>query len=125
MNKSSRNNVFEDKTASEMTMTRNTLRTIIGAAAFTAMLTGSALAQFPTPSISIQNDKQKSPDEIEHDKAIDRAYQSATKKIPDRNAVNDPWADVRPTPPAAPPKKKQVLSQNKKQQESQAKKPGE
>ena len=117
--------MLEQKAASELNMSRNMLRTIIGAAAISAMLAGSALAQMPMPSISLQNDKQKSPDEIEHEKAVDRAYQSATKKIPDRSAVNDPWADVRPAPPAAPPKKKQELSQNKKQQESQAKKPAE
>jgi hypothetical protein len=90
---------------------------LICAAAVTAAPAGPAFAQFPTPSFSLQNDKQKTPDEIEHDKAIDRAYQSATKKIPDKSTVNDPWADVRPAPAVVPPKKKQQVSQDKKHAE--------
>jgi hypothetical protein len=93
---------------------QRTLLRLICAVAVTAALAGPAFAQFPAPSFSLQNDKQKSPDEIEHDKAIDRAYQSATKKIPDKSTANDPWADVRPAPAPAPPKKKQQVSQDKK-----------
>jgi hypothetical protein len=107
----------DDETVSVMAIAQRTQRTwlrLICAAAVTAMLAGPASAQFPTPTFSLQNDKQKTPDEIEHDKAIDRAYQSATKKIPDKSTANDPWADVRPAPAAVPPKKKQQVSQDKK-----------
>jgi len=97
----------------------------MGAAVFTAALTGTAFAQLPMPSINLEQEKRRSPEEIEKDRQIDKAYQSATKKIPDQNVSNDPWAGVRPTPPAAPEKKKQRVSQNKKQQESQNKKPAE
>jgi len=34
-------------------------------------------------------------EEIDRQKAIDDAYKSASKKIPDKK-VNDPWATVRP-----------------------------
>ncbi len=102
------------------------LRAMLGAAAVSIVLTGSAAAQMPMPKFSLQNDKQKTPEEIEHDKAIDKAYRSATQKIPDQTNANDPWATVRPAPSAAGPKKKSELSRTKKQQLSEgAKKPGE
>ncbi len=107
----------DEEAMSVMTILHKTLPRLICAAAVTAVLAGSASAQFPTPSFSLQKDKQKTPDEIERDKTIDRAYQSATKKIPDKGTANDPWADVRPAPPAAPPKKKQQVSQDKKHAE--------
>ncbi len=98
-----------------MRTVQKTLLRIAAAAAVTAVLAGSAAAQFPMPTFSLQNDKQKTPQQVEHDQAVDRAYRSATKKIPSQNAANDPWAGVRsaPTPPPHPEKKKQ-LSQNKK-----------
>lgn len=110
----------------ETAMGRNVLRKVICAAAFIAALTGTASAQFPMPSVNLEQEKHRSPEEIAHDKAIDKAYQSATKKIPDQTNVNDPWATVRPAPPAALAKKKQELSRAKKQELSEgAKKPGE
>lgn len=108
-----------------MRIVQKSLLRIAAAAAAGAMLAGTAAAQFPTPSFSLQNDKAKTPQQIEQEQQIDRAYKSATRKIPDKNAANDPWADVRsaPTPPAEKQKK---LVPHKKQQLSQgAKKPGE
>jgi hypothetical protein len=102
-----------DKTVSVMAIVQRTLPRLIGAMAVTAMLSGSASAQF-NPSINLEQEKHRTPEEIQHDQAIDKAYQSVTKKIPDQNATNDPWADVRPAPQAAPEKKKQQVSQNKK-----------
>jgi hypothetical protein len=102
------------------------LRAMLAAAAVSLVLTGSAAAQLPMPQFSLQNDKHKTPEEIEHDKAIDQAYRSATKKIPDPTTTNDPWATVRPAAAAVPAKKKQELSRAKKQELSEgAKKPGE
>jgi hypothetical protein len=100
-----------------MDISRNMLRKLLGAAALSAALTGTAAAQLPMPSVSLQSEKHRSAEQIERDKAIDRAYQSATKKIPDQSAANDPWADVRPAPPVAPEKKKQQASQIKKHSE--------
>ncbi len=114
----------DDGTVSVMTIVQKTLVRIAGAMAVTAALAGSAAAQFPMPSINLEQEKHRTPQQIEHDQAIDRAYQSAAKKIPDKQMANDPWSGVRsaPTPPTGPAKK--TLS--KKQQLSQgAKKPGE
>ncbi len=84
------------------------LQKLIVALAIVALLTGAALAQFPAPSISLEQQKHRSAEQIEKDKEIDSAYRSATKKIPDQSVVNDPWADIRPGPTTA--------AQNKKQQ---------
>jgi hypothetical protein len=104
------------------------MRAMLGAAALSIVLTGSAVAQLPAPTFSLQQEKHKTQAEIEHDQAIDKAYRSATQKIPDRTTPNDPWATVRTAPaaPAMPPKKKLQAAQGKKQQLSEgAKKPGE
>jgi hypothetical protein len=103
-----------EDTVSVMDMNKNALRAFGCAIAFSVALTGVAFAQLPMPSINLEQEKHRTPEQIEHDKAIDQAYKSATQKIPDRNATNDPWATVRPAPPAPLEKKKQQLSQNKK-----------
>jgi hypothetical protein len=44
--------------------------------------------------------------EKKNDREIDRAYESTVKGRPDAERKNsDPWADVRPAPPAAAKKK--------------------
>lgn len=44
--------------------------------------------------------------EKKNDIDTDRAYQSAIKRVPDTEKKKpDPWADVRPSPPAAPKNK--------------------
>jgi hypothetical protein len=82
-------------------------RLILLTAALT-LLTTSAFAQMPMPSMSLQGDQKRplTPEELERRKQIDSDYKAATSKIPDRKA-NDPWATVRPTSPAPAPKKKQ------------------
>jgi hypothetical protein len=78
------------------------LRKIVLAGAFAVLLTGVAEAQMPMPGISLGNGpKQLTPDEQAKQKAIDEAYRAASKKIPDKNAPDDPWASVRPNPYAA------------------------
>ena len=69
-----------------------------------AVLTGTAAAQMPMPSMSLQGEPKRklTPEEQERQDALDKAYKSATNKIPDQK-LNDPWATVRPTP--APKKK--------------------
>ncbi len=117
----------DDGTVSVMTIVQKTLLRIAGAAAVTAVLVGSAAAQFPMPSVNLEQEKVRTPQEVERDQAIDRAYKSATKKIPDKESANDPWSGVRSASPAAGPAKKTLqASPNKKQQLSQgAKKHGE
>lgn len=109
----------DHETVSVMTIVQKTLLRIAAAAAMTAVLAGSAAAQFPMPSVNLEQEKHRTPDQIAHDQAVDRAYQAATKKIPDKQIANDPWSDVRSAPaPATPPqKKKQQMSQEKKHTE--------
>jgi hypothetical protein len=90
-----------------MVVMRNPLRALLPAAAIVALLagtpfTGRAAAQFPMPSVSLSPEQRKlTPEELEKQQAIDKAYRAANSKIPDKKAV-DPWGDVRSSPPAAP-----------------------
>ena len=70
-------------------------------------LTGVAFAQMPMPSLHLGADNKPppTPEEIEKQKALDDAYKSATKKVPDKK-VDDPWATVRTAPDS--PKDKQA-----------------
>ena len=106
-------------------MGRNILRKAVCAAALSAAMTGMASAQFPMPSVNLEQEKHRTPEQIQHDQAIDKAYQSATKKIPDQTTPNDPWATVRPAPSAPAPKKLQTAKDKKQQLSEGAKKPGE
>ena len=74
---------------------------------FLAMETASA--QMPQPGVHLNEDHGKQPrtkEQQEYDKALDRAYQDANKKIPEQRK-SDPWGNIRPAPPGAAPKNKQ------------------
>jgi hypothetical protein len=75
------------------------LRILIQAGAIIGLLIGTASAQF-APTFHLGEQRQMTPEEIEKQKAIDKAYNSANKKIPDKKTV-DPWGSVRPIPPTA------------------------
>jgi hypothetical protein len=61
-----------------------------------ALLAGPAIAQIGTGINLLDNDKKKTQEEIDRGHAIDDAYKSTMKKVPDqKKATNDPWADVR------------------------------
>ena len=84
------------------------LRKLIRAGAFVALWTGPAAAQVnqgPSQSnLSIPLNQKPPPTagEIERQKASDRAYDAAMKKIPDKKSSGDPWGDIRPaTSPTA------------------------
>jgi hypothetical protein len=82
------------------------LRKLIHTGAALALLTGTAYAQMPMPSLSLGKDKPPpTQEEIDRQKAIDNAYNNATKKIPDKKEAADPWGTVRPTQPSTPPAK--------------------
>jgi hypothetical protein len=86
--------------------TKGAVAKLAGAMVIAAIMTGTAAAQLPMPSISLGKDgPPRTPEEIEKQKQIDNAYKSATSKIPNQSGANDPWGDVRPTP-TTPPKKK-------------------
>ena len=73
-----------------------------------AVLTGPSLAQIGGINL-LDNDKKRTQEEIDRGQAIDDAYKSTMKKVPDqKKATNDPWADVRggsqPTTVQKPPR---------------------
>jgi hypothetical protein len=39
--------------------------------------------------------RPKTQEEVDYEKARDKAYQSAIKKMPDQNAKSDPWGNIR------------------------------
>jgi hypothetical protein len=62
----------------------------------------AASAQTGKPGLPGYTNSIRTDLEKKNDKEIDRAYQSAVKKtLSDTEKKNDPWADVRPAPPAA------------------------
>jgi len=73
-----------------------------------AILTmGAASAQMPKPGVTLKDDKpSRTKQQKEYDRAIDRAYQSKLKEIPEQKK-SDPRGDIRSTPPAAATKNKQ------------------
>ena len=80
------------------------LRITILATLIVILTMGAASAQAnkgvpgqPGYTNSLRTDAEKK----KNDREIDRAYQSTIKRLPDENKNSDPWADVRPGPPAA------------------------
>jgi hypothetical protein len=78
------------------------LRITIYATLIVIVIMGAASAQtdkqqgLPGYSNAVRTDAEK-----KNDREIDRAYQSTIKERPDAKKNSDPWADVRPAPPAA------------------------
>jgi hypothetical protein len=69
------------------------LMKIFRAAALLALLAGPAYGQMSNINI-VPDAKSRTPEEIERDKATDKAYRDSLRKIPDAR-VNDPWGNVR------------------------------
>jgi hypothetical protein len=87
---------------------------VFGVAAISALLVGMAGWTAPAqaqmgggsdgPHINLLNDApSKSPDEIEADKAKEKAYKESLRKIPEAKVSNDPWGGVRSDAPKAAP----------------------
>jgi hypothetical protein len=65
-----------------------------------------ALAQMPNMNL-IPDLPSKTPEQIEQDKQLQKAYRDSLRKIPDAKAANDPWGSVRSADaPAAAPRAK-------------------
>ena len=91
-----------------VSLTKDVLRKIVHAGAIIALLTGAASAQIKTPGINLAPDRQRTPEEIDKQKAIEDAYKSAIGKIPDKKTPVDPWGGVRSNPsPSSKPKQGQ------------------
>jgi hypothetical protein len=81
---------------------------IFRAAALIALLAGPAYAQ-ALPDINIIPEaRSKTPEEIEQDKANEKAYKDSLHKIPDIKASSDPWGSVRSTDAPKPAKTTQT-----------------
>ena len=78
------------------------LRITICATLIIVLMMGAASAQNDLQDIQGGQNSWSSKQEKKNDRDIDRAYQSTIKKLPDaEKKKSDPWADVRPPPPAA------------------------
>jgi hypothetical protein len=64
------------------------------------LMLGAASAQSDKQGVPGYTDPLRTDLEKKNDREIDRAYQSTVKGRPDAEK-SDPWADVRPAPPAA------------------------
>jgi hypothetical protein len=73
------------------------MRVICAAAAIIAMLAGPVCAQGKAPKTLEEMMGAKTPEQIEKEKAADRAYKDSLKKIPDAKAPADPWGNARAT----------------------------
>jgi hypothetical protein len=73
---------------------------LVCAGATILLITGAADAQSNDGQSSFGVPfKSKAPltqDQIEQQKATDKAYQDAVRKVPDKKSSADPWSDVRP-----------------------------
>ena len=75
------------------------------------LVASPGFAQVPAMGIPLNNDKQKTQDEIDRDKATEDAYKKTMKAIPNAKASNDPWGSIRSEdkkPAAAQPKTKKT-----------------
>ncbi len=68
-------------------------------AAAIMLLASPAVAQIPKLNL-MQDKPSKTQDELDAEKAQDKAYKDSLKKIPDQKAPSDPWGNVRTDAPA-------------------------
>jgi hypothetical protein len=67
------------------------------AAATIAMLAGPVYAQGKAPKTLEEMMDAKTPEQVEKERAADKAYKESLKKIPDAKAPADPWGNARGT----------------------------
>ena len=77
------------------------LRTTIYATLIVILTMGTASAQADKQGLPGYSNAARTDAEKKNDREIDRAYESTIKERPDAKQNSDPWADVRPAPPAA------------------------
>jgi hypothetical protein len=77
------------------------LRITIYTTLIVILMVGAASAQTDKQGLPGYSNAARTDAEKKNDRETDRAYQSTIKGRPDAEKKSDPWADVRPTPPAA------------------------
>ena len=77
------------------------LRITIYTTLIVVLMLGAASAQTDKQGVPGYTDPLRTDLEKKNDRETDRAYQSTIKGRPDAEKKSDPWADVRPAPPAA------------------------
>jgi hypothetical protein len=78
------------------------LRKTVYATLIVILTMGAASAQTDKPGLPGYSNAARTDQEKKTDRELDRAYETTIKGRPDVKQKNsDPWADVRPAPPAA------------------------
>ena len=85
---------------------RRSVALAAAAALVLALLPVGAAAQLPM-SMSLAHDKPApTPEQVEKQKALEKAYKAAKEKIPEKNTAADPWGGIRPASGATASAKK-------------------
>ena len=71
------------------------------------LVMGAASAQTDKQGLPGYSNAARTDSEKKNDRELDRAYQSTVKGTNAEKKTSDPWADVRPAPPAAAKNKQQ------------------
>jgi len=82
------------------------LRRLIQTGAILAVFSGSASAQ-SSLGVPLKSEQPPTQEEIDKQKAADRAYEAAVNKIPDKKSSSDPWGTIRQPSPTASKNKAQ------------------
>ncbi len=73
---------------------------LLAGAASLALVPATALAQLPM-GLHLGGDKEPpSKEELERRRTLDKAYNAANQKIPEKKPANDPWGNIRAAPGA-------------------------
>jgi hypothetical protein len=84
------------------------MRETVTGALIVILTMGIAFAQNDLRDVQGGENSLRNEQEKKNDRDIDRAYQSAVGRLPDKEKKqSDPWGDVRPAPQAAAAKHKQ------------------
>jgi hypothetical protein len=88
------------------------LRRLLPAGVIVALMSAPAFAQPASSSnsnigIPLNPEKRLTPEDIEKQKAAERAYDAAIQKIPDKKPSADPWGNIRPSTPTTAKNKQQ------------------
>ena len=67
-------------------------------AALAGLVTGPAYAQMPNINL-MPEDPTKTMEQVEQEKARDKAYKDTLRAMPDAKASSDPWGGMRSDPP--------------------------